>query len=495
MNNWKQKKEEGEFSLYETVSSRVLYLTKKGEISMKRKRIGTAAVSILVILLLGSHVMGEVKTTKKYAGTTVHLLYTALKYDQIGIEMSKPEFEQKYGIKLVIEYCPYPEMRGKSLMELSKRTGRYDLVGQDCMWMAEFVAPGYLEPLMQYFKDPELCDPVAYDIDDFVPRILAGHGVWKDVLYSIPFSPGAIIYELRRDVFLEAGLEYPQTWDDLEIVLPKVHKPEEKFYGYVGQAARGVPINQMFLSFWDGCGGHIFDPGWKPAIDTPEMVKAGEFMLSLKSYMPPGVEAFGWDEMMATFNQGYGAVTPMFSPFCMASENPETSTIVGKVDYRPVAVGPIGKPNGFFGAWGIGIPSDSKNKEAAFLWLQYVSSKEFQRRWVLAGGVPTRTSAFVDPEIRKKWGWMDVAHYFMMYQALPDFRPSLPEWAEIDDIMGTEIFRAWMGEITVAQAMKNSQQKTEALMERVGYYEPGAEVPPQQWLIPHYYDRKPSSWE
>jgi len=72
------------------------------------------------------------------------------------------------------------------------------------------------------------------------------------------------------------------------------------------------------------------------------------------------------------------------------SRDPKQSKVDGKVGY---ALHPVSTRCGSeAGGFAVGIPANSKNQEAAFLFIQYITSKAGDRRMVELGGDPVRMS-------------------------------------------------------------------------------------------------------
>ena len=73
-------------------------------------------------------------------------------------------------------------------------------------------------------------------------------------------------------------------------------------------------------------------------------------------------------------------------------------SVAGKMGYAltPYEV----RPAAHYGAWTYAIPSQSKNPEAAYLFLQWAMSKDTQLKWTLMGGIPSRESTFKDRQVR-----------------------------------------------------------------------------------------------
>jgi multiple sugar transport system substrate-binding protein len=464
--------------------------TSSSDRSTRRTRLGLA----LILLLAAAGGGWAQEYNRAYEGTTIRVLDVARDAHRVGLEFIIPMFEERYGITVEVTEMPFPRMREATVLEMLGRTGRYDVFSIDVMWLAEYVESGYLEPLYRYVNDRELYSPEILDLDGFVPRALSGNGVHNDMLYALPISPGMYVQFLRNDLLAEAGIAVPQTEDELLAAAEALTAPEEDLYGITLQIARGIFFGHQWLRHLYTFGGEIWDPNWNVVINSPEALAALEHFLRYKPFTPPGTESFQWDDVSNTFAQGRAAMGEGFSAFMITFEDPEASRVVGDVAYTLVPAGPAGTRDALYGSWAMGISTDSRHKEAAYLFLQYVSGTEVALEWALRGGQPSRHFVFQDEEVRAKWPWIGTLYDFLLHHANPDFRPRIPEWAEVAEIIGLWGNRAWSGEITSQQALEGMQQEIENVMTTSGYYTAGRTQPRQHWRDLTYYDRLPSQW-
>ena len=88
-----------------------------------------------------------------------------------------PEFTELTGIE--VTYEEFAEQPGfeKLLADLSSGTGTYDLFMTSPLNNWQYATAGWLEPLDPYLENAALTDLAAYDLEDFVPGILAS-GRW-----------------------------------------------------------------------------------------------------------------------------------------------------------------------------------------------------------------------------------------------------------------------------------------------------------------------------
>ncbi len=109
------------------------------------------------------------------------------------------------------------------------------------------------------------------------------------------------------------------------------------------------------------------------------------------------------------------------------------------------------------GIWHVSIPAASRNKQAAFDFLEFLTSKDTQKLMVMKAGLPpSRSSVFADSEILAKHPW-----YPAIKEALENgvARPRTLFWAEIENTMGGLVQEALIGQKTAEQALDEANAK------------------------------------
>jgi multiple sugar transport system substrate-binding protein len=197
---------------------------------MKRRTlIQSAGGSALGMLGAGIPLIGRTQDRfAKYKGQTVVMSIPAHPhYDAMAKLL--PEFTKQTGIKVETDRLAVPRMKDKQVLEMAKPSGDYDLVCYVVMWKGEYVKKNLIRELDPFFKNPALADP-DYDFKDVVPRYveniglvggpkgyLAGPGA---KLYGMPYGAETSVLAYRRDVFANLNLKAPETYSDLEKLLP-----------------------------------------------------------------------------------------------------------------------------------------------------------------------------------------------------------------------------------------------------------------------------------
>ena len=434
-------------------------------------RVIKTGVSAIAALALGT-LAAAANPYEKYAGTTIVVSWPALSHFTKA-ETLIEEFTKETGIEVEVDALQYLKLRDRQLLEMSKREGDYDVVSWVVMWKGEYVSKGLLTPLSQFYTSGSLVDP-NYDIDDIADAYLQNGGVVggkkgympgkTGAMYGVPFGAETSILAYRKDIFEEQGLAVPATYDELRDVMAKLHAA-----GIPALTSRGKTGHQVtaaWLLHLAPLGGKIFDDQWNPVINSPEAVEAAQVLREVAKTGPTGIPTFGFGEAAAAFLQGEAAMHLDTLKIAAMSRDPKLSKIDGKVGYAPHPVGTrCGSETGGFAA---GIPANSQNKEAAFLFLQYITSKAGDQRMVELGGDPVRISTL-------KANALGFDEYPVVAEQLPcadpDWRPLIPEWNELNiDVLGQALTKVITTDDPIQPIMDAANEQARAIMEREGYY-------------------------
>ena len=428
-------------------------------------------ITAIAVFILGT-TLAIANPYEKYEGTTIVVSWPALSHFAKA-EALIEDFTAETGIEVEIDALQYLKLRDRQLLEMSKREGEYDVVSWVVMWKGEYVSKGLLTPLSQFYTSGSLVDP-NYDINDIADAYLQNGGVVggnkgympgkSGALYGMPFGAETSILAYRKDIFEEQGLEVPETYDDLRAVMAKLK--EAGIPALTSRGKTGHQVTAAWLLHLAPLGGKIFDDQWNPVINSPESVEAAQVLREVAQTGPAGIPTFGFGEAAAAFLQGEAAMHLDTLKIAAMSRDPKLSKIDGKVGY---ALHPIGSRCGSeTGGFAAGIPANSQNKEAAFLFLQYITSKKGDQRMVDLGGDPVRISTL-------KANTKGFDEYPVVAEQLPcadpDWRPLIPEWNELNiDVLGQALTEVITTDKPIQPIMDAANEKARAIMEREGYY-------------------------
>lgn len=420
-------------------------------------------------------------------GTTISVLHvTGEFFDLISRELA-PEFTEMTGINVVIEDLGGGPLHDKIIADWRAETG-YDVIAYSNWTVYEFLAMENFEPLEKYLEDPVLLDP-EFDFEDIPSKLSDAWCRWSDdpagspfftgvegTQYAIPGPhTGSVIMAYRKDLLDEKGIEYPKTWDEYVEAARVLNNPDEGVAGTTlhGSSNSHLTLNDFMPRFYSFGGdffkGSMEDGTLESTLNTPEAIKALQNMVDVTPYAPEGYLESAIAQTMDQFMSGKAALTINWSVITGTFES-DDSPVKGKVGYVAVPGSSMDVPGStILGGWGMGINKFSQNKEAAWLWIEYIKGKEAEKYGTLKYGLdPVRYSTFNDPEVVEKY-----PHYPELLKSLENAQLgpiNIAQLWELIDIQSRTFQRALSGEITAEEACKITNDGWMEILIREGYY-------------------------
>lgn len=422
------------------------------------------------------------------AGDAVTITIATLNNPDMKVmEELSSQFVEETGIGINWVVLPENELRQKVTEDVGLGAGKFDIVTIGILEVKNWVNYKWVVPLDPFFEAMDAAEREAYDLDDVLESVREGLSV-DGKLYALPFYGETSMVYYRKDLFEKAGLTMSEepTWDQIYAFAKKLHDPDHGMYGLILRGLPGWGENMaVFNTMINAFGARWYDMEWNAQFDTPEMKAAFETYYKLiKEVCEPGATGVGFTEGLTLMAQGKGAIWYDASVGAGLLNNPEQSTVAGKVGY---ARAPWVKKhnNGWLWAWSLAMESASKHKEEAFKFLTWATSKKYiqfvgeNKGWVT---VPSgsRKSTYENPK------YMDVADFAPMVlngmRAVDYNHPTLepvpyigtpfvviPEWPHL----GTEvaqILAAYISDnISLDEALQQCQKIANDVAEESGY--------------------------
>ncbi len=406
-----------------------------------------------------------VEAAKKYAGTEISIVWEAGLQSLDPLNYSGPKFEQLTGIKVKVVEVPTDQMFTKIMQDFRSGAGAYDALNVIPSWMPDLVRAGALEPLDAMVEQYGY----AEELQDIAPAYRDNQMKVDGKIYGFPDDGDVMLLYYRKDIFEDAKMKEefkakhgydlapPTDWKQFaEIGQFITDKMAPKTYGAGFFRAAPYP-HYMFQERFRMEGGKFFDAGtMKSTVNSAVGLKVFQGMLAENKFMPPGVEQWNFVDNLANFLQGATAMTISWPPYgrwaAGYGSNEEAlnwvpkTQVAGKVGY---AINPLGRPELGVG-FALSVSSTSKNKEAAYLFIQWLNSKQtslerVQLPYTLRD--PFRTSHYESAEYRKLWP--DAGAYLDTIKlsgerGLLDL--SLLQQDKYDEAMTKAISSLWTGE-------------------------------------------------
>lgn len=411
----------------------------------------------------------------EFEGTTLIVNFPAHPhYD--AVMRILPEFTKQTGIEVEVDQLPYLKMRERQTLELSQDEGEYDLIAYVVFSKADYVFADQLENLAKYFMNPKLADP-SYDADDLIDGYVYNIGFAggdrgylagkSGSLFGLPYGSETSVLGYRKDIFEKHNLEVPTNYAEMLELACKIPELEPGMGGMASRAASGHHAAHAFLLHLNPLGGGIFDDKWEPIMNNAAGVEAAEALKTLVDCGPEGATTYGFGEALGSFLNGDTAMYLDTTVVAGQIDDPSKSQVVGKVGWamHPEGVKRASQTGGF----GIGIPANAENKDAAFLLMQWLTSKEGDKMVALAGGNPSRFSTHADADVNAKFPHMATFGEALQY-ADPDWRPIIPAWGKVNADLGTTLSRVLTEGLDIQEALDGVAERSRAVMDEAGYY-------------------------
>jgi len=262
-------------------------------------------------------------------------------------------------------------------------------------------------------------------------------------------------------------LQPPRTIDELRDIAEFFTRPDQGLYGLVANGARGPAVAQDWMEYMRAFGGQIIDSEGNVVVNSPECVAALEFFVDIfDKWAPPGALSYWWDDRETAYRTGMAVMQSSWSIARAGYENPEISLVVGKTDMAVTPTARGLKPNFGFGGWGIGINADisPERQEVAWEFIKYITSPEIQKEWLVNDGAPIRLSTLLDPELNERMPWLPTMLKLFIHGD-GDYRPRVPEYSRIQDVLGLRVNQAITHELTPREALDLAAEEIQALYE------------------------------
>lgn len=330
--------------------------------------------------------------------------------------------------------------------------------------------------------------PESYDQKDLLKPVMDGLS-HDGKPYALPFYGESSMMYYRKDLFEQAGIEMTEapTWSEVRDWAAKIHNPGKETYGICLRGKPGWGENMAFVTtLVNTYGGRWFNMDWEPELDSDSWHEAINFYVDLlNNYGPPGASSNGFNENLALFSQGKCGMWVDATSAAGKLYNPSESNVADKLGFAPAPVAETPKGSHWLWSWALAIPASSNSKDAAKEFITWATSQDYVEMvgekvgWT---SVPpgTRESTYANEKYQEAAPFAD-----FVLNAIRDADPTdstlkpspytgvqlvgIPEFQSIGTQVGQMIAAALTGEMSVDQALSNSQRATQRTMERAGY--------------------------
>lgn len=318
-------------------------------------------------------------------------------------------FREAYpDVNLKVEY--FPEFADK--MSQAFAAGQQPDVAQTWQSITDWAKSGKLDAVPENVFSKEEMESLFYEAS-------LKNKVYDGQYYCVPSeinveSPTLIV---NMDLLAEAGIKLPQSWidnngpatfEELMEVAKKATVKEDDVVTRAGLAYVYGSWEANFLSLiWQFGGDYRDEAGNAVHFDTPEARQAAELLLQYckgeDAVCDPGTARYD------AFTQQL-AVMMVGAPWNVGSLAVDAPDINYQVFNMPAWVDGAEPSSLGVGGWGYIVSENCKNKEAAWAFVEFMSSAEQVGDWAYkTGALPSRTDALTNLSYDSNVGSIDKA--------------------------------------------------------------------------------------
>ncbi|MFG2731950.1 ABC transporter substrate-binding protein [Streptomyces canus] len=299
---------------------------------------------------------------------------------------------QKANPDIKVEYVGIASTEYQSKVDTAIQGGGLpDVGGVGAAMLAGFSAQNALEPLDSRLSKSSLNGKLNEDMVGVLKAAGGGDGT----LYSIPTSANNGVLYYRTDLFKKAGLDEPTTWDKFYAAADKLTDAKKNEFGYTIRGGAGS-IAQALDAMYGQSGITSFWNGDKTTVNDPKNVAALEKYAALYKKVTPAADLNNdFTKMVAQWDSG---TIGMLNHNLGSYQDHVKALGVDKFRGIPQPIGSSGKRVQVSNPVdGMGVFKSSKNKDAAWKFIEFATSAAENSKFNKAAGqVPSNNDAAKD---------------------------------------------------------------------------------------------------
>ncbi|MBS4014408.1 MAG: extracellular solute-binding protein [Bacteroidetes bacterium] len=361
--------------------------------------------------------------------------------------------EQIQVIPIDIPFEKFSTNERKELLTrfLRSKSERIDVIAVDQIWVPRFAK--WTVPLEKYLKDSTKNNLLNYALTSCYHN---------DTLYASPFYLDISLMFYREDLLkktknfnsLMSKLENSITWEDF-IKISELDLPYFLF-----QADDYEGLTCIFIEMLESLSFEFIRNG-KIVLNASEPKRALELLVNLVNkykVSPKEVSSFMENDSYNSFItnnriflRGWPGFKKEYKGLLMERGIYEAVKFIP----NPHFMG--GRRVSIFGGWNLMISKFSQNKNESAIFIEFASSIEAQKILFEEGGfLPINNNLYNNPELINSNPEMK---FFSELISKGVHRPYLENYTRISDIVSQNLSKAIKGDITVDEALINSEKK------------------------------------
>ena len=439
-----------------------------------------------------------------YTGVTLTAASQTGPYIASALQSAGEEWAKKTCGKVNVVEFPWSELYPKIVTSLSSGEETFDVISFAPAWSPDFT--DFLSEVPEAMRKGAAWDDIA-------PIYREQLMVWNGKTLSQTIDGDVHTYTYRIDLFEDPkekeafkakygyDLAVPQDWKQYLDIAEFFNRPDKGLWGTAEAYRRG---GQQFWFFFSHAASYTNIPGQKGAmffnpetmdaqVNNPGWVRGLEEYIRASKLAPPNALNFSFGEVNAAFAGGQVAESIGWGDTGVIGADPKQSKVAGNVGSAPLPGSDeiwnykTKKWDKFdhvvqtsfmaFGGWQAAVPATSTKQEAAWNYIQYLTSPAVSGQAAITGGTgvnPYRISHTTNLDLWSKIFSEREAKEYLGAQkdavtakniAL-DMR--LPGYFSYTEVLEIELSKALAGEVTPQQALDSVAEQWNKLTDEFG---------------------------
>ena len=403
---------------------------------LRRFALGTAALALTATTALA----GDVRVTvAEYSSKTGPYF-----------EKMAAQFEEANpDINVEIEVTPWDVLLQKLTTDISGGANA-DLAIIGTRWLLDFVEQDVAEPLDGYIDDEFR--------GRFIETFLSP-SVMEDKVFGLPIAASARAMFYNKSLFEEAGVEPPETWEDVKAAAEKISALGDDIAGF-GLQGKEIETDVYFYYPMWSYGGSILDEDGSSGLDSEAAIQAATLYKEMidGGLTQDGPTAYSREDVQNLFKQGKVGMM-ITAPFLSNQIKEEAPDL--EYGIVPIPAGPDGDRGTYGVTDSIIMFSNSDNKDEAWKFMDFLFTQGPRSEFTQGEGfLPVNAAvseedAFTQNEDLKAFA-----------AVLPDarFAPVITGWEEIADATSAALQRVYLGEATPEEALTAAAAEADRIL-------------------------------
>lgn len=362
-------------------------------------------------------------------------------------------------IMVEIEYVSYDALHDKITTSMASTPPAYDVFLADDIWYAEFSKAGYVM---------DATDRITQDMRDKIFAAAWDITTVDGKVYGMPWLLDEKYFFYNEKLLNEAGFSAPPTtWEELveqSMVIKEKGIAEYPIVWSWGQYEAAI-CDWVILLY--GNGGSLMDANGAPAFNNEAGVETLNWMIQSidDGISNPASISYVEEDVRNVFSQGKAVFAVNWNyMYDLVNFNTDESQVTGqiKMALMPAFAGSGVESASINGSMGFSVAATSPNKDAAWKYVEFLTSEDVQNRYS-AHLLPIWQTSFEGENLTKLEGYTPAnattVPMFNVQFPYAHVRPKVPYYPEASKTLQLALQEALTKQKTPEQALNDAAAK------------------------------------